>query len=346
MPQLVYDRAQLLGSHAYAAPHLIDGRRMHGGFDAQGGYLPPRAVGRVAALEAWTQALQARGGSLFEADASLLAGVRMPNVAQHRMLLQAGHGQTFWNSLTITGKIEARGRMLAAMPLPDLGQLVVEDIREMAIGHLGAGLLLAHGIDEGGEPDKGIGGHDAMWFAARDLAFGPDAFPDVEPPAMIARPEAGMRLMPEIAQPFEGLLSLLMNLLLIEFRAEIGFAGTQEVLRSPELFRDRREQALQAAEIIERIRTDETIHVLSLRLYLGELRQLQLRRLDGGTMPASVLIDRFWRGLVHWATVEQPRLAARQQHALIAERLKHHPQGEQLVRAFDALTDPDYREAA
>ena len=54
----------------------------------------------------------------------------------------------------------------------------------MAIGHLDRGLLLAHGLDEGGEsadgPDgEAIGGHDVMWFVARDLAFGPGAFDDV-----------------------------------------------------------------------------------------------------------------------------------------------------------------------
>ena len=54
--------------------------------------------------------------------------------------------------------------MLAEMKFPDLRNIVVEDISSMAIGHLNGGLLVAHGIDEGGEPDKGIGGHDVMWF--------------------------------------------------------------------------------------------------------------------------------------------------------------------------------------
>jgi hypothetical protein len=63
-----------------------------------------------------------------------------------------------------------------------------------------------------------------------------------------------------------------MNLLIIEFRAEIGFANTQEILRFPDLFVGRRAEAEEAAEIVERIRLDEEIHVTSLRLYLGELR--------------------------------------------------------------------------
>ena len=43
----------------------------------------------------------------------------------------------------------------------------------------------------------------------------------------------------------------------IEFRAEIGFAETQTILRSPDVFTDRRAEAETAAEIVERIRTDE-----------------------------------------------------------------------------------------
>ncbi|MBP8307471.1 MAG: hypothetical protein KAY46_09420 [Burkholderiaceae bacterium] len=339
MNQLSYSQPELLGNHVFAAPHVIDGQRMHGGFDAAGHYVPPRALGRSQALAAWTEALRARGGELFEADSSLLAGVRVPNLAQHLLLLRAGHGQTFWNGLTITGKIEARGRVLAQMAFPDLRRLVTQDIDTMAIGHLDRGLLLAHGIDEGGEPDKGIGGHDVMWFVARDLVFGPKAFPDVDPPASIARPDTGVRVMPEIAPEYESMLSFLMNLLVIEFRAEIGFAGTQAILRTPDLFAERRAQADAAALIIERIRTDETIHIQSLRLYLGELRELSFKTVDGGQVAGRVLIDRFWRGLIRWATVEQPRLAAAQQREAVHARLLSHPQGERLLREFDALAD-------
>ena len=63
--------------------------------------------------------------------------------------------------------------MIADMPFPDMHELVVEDIGEMAIGHLKKGLLEAHGFDEGGQPEKSIGGHDVMWFVARDLVFVP-----------------------------------------------------------------------------------------------------------------------------------------------------------------------------
>ena len=237
--QLVFSEAELLSNHDYAAPHVVEGQRLHGGFDAQGRYVSPRSYGRRTAIDNWTAALRERGGDLLAADASLLTGPRVPNVAQQRLLIENGVSRPFWNGLTITGKIEGRGRMIAQMPFPDLQPILVEDIGGMALGHLKKGLLEAHGVDEGGEPDKGIGGHDVMWFVARDLAFGPDAHPDVEPPGGIARPEEGTRWMPEVDVPYEMSLSFLMNLLLIEFRAEIGFAAAQATFRAPTLFPER-----------------------------------------------------------------------------------------------------------
>ena len=344
--RLNYSEAELMSNHEYATPHVIGGRRMHGGFDASGTYVPPRAKLRNEALDAWTAALKDRGGNLFAADASLLTGARMPNVEQQRILLRNGLGQTFWNGLTTTGKIEGRGRVLAEMKFPDLQKVIKEDISQMAVGHLNRGLLVAHGLDEGGEPDKAIGGHDVMWFVARDLVFAENAFPDIEPPASISRPEAGRRWMPEIAPEYEGMLSFLMNLLLIEFRAEIGFAITQKVFRTKDLFTDRRAAAEEAAQIIERIRTDEEIHVRSLRLYLGELRPLTFKTVDGGEIRGSALIDRFWSGLLAWATVEQPRLVAVQQYELIKARILAHPQGERILREFDSASDLNAEVAA
>ena len=337
--KLEYSRAELNDDHAFASAHVIEGKRLHGGFDASGGYVPPRSRTRVEALKNWQQALEANGGQVFAADSSLLTGPRMPNADQQRLLIRNGVTRPFWNGLTITGKIEGRGRVLAEMQFPDLQQVVVEDISKMAIGHLNKGLLYAHGIDEGGELDRGIGGHDVMWFVARDLVIPPGTHADVEPPGSISRPESGKRWMPEIAQPFEGMLSFLMNLLVIEFRAEIGFASTQAILRTPDLFVDRRAAAEEAAQIIERIRTDEEIHVTSLRLYLGELRQLHLRTVDGQTIAAATLIDRFWQGLIGWAVQEQPRITAQTAYGPLKAQILEHPEGTSLLKRFDKLAD-------
>jgi len=335
MPKLRYTRDELLADHDYAEPHLVAGRRMHGGLLADGTYVPPRTLVRQPAIDAWTEALRARGGDVLDADASLLDGVRLPNVEQQRVLLRNGLGESFWNSLTIIGKIEAKGRLLADITFPDLQDVIVEDISEMAIGHLNEGLLLAHGLDEGGLPDEGIGGHDEMWFVARDLAFGEGAYPDVEPPESIARPDDQRRI-PELRPEIEGLVSFLANLLLIEFRAELGFSETQAVLRTPGLWGDRAAQAEEAAEIIGRIRTDEEIHVTSLRLYLGEIRSCTFRTVDGGTIAGAEVIDRFWDDLVKWAVVDKPALEADQQRQLLEGRIRQHAEADRVLAEFDA----------
>ena len=344
MSQLKFSEAELYAEHDYVRLQECNGQRLHGGFDAADRYLPPRSRLRNVAIDAWTQSLIRRGGHLFDANASLLTGPRMPNVAQQCLLIREGLGQSFWNTLTITGKIEARGRVLAEMEFPELQEIIDEDISSMALGHLNRGMLSTHGLDEGGQPEKGIGGHDVMWFVARDLAFGAVDYPDVEPPENIARPEAGQRWMPDLPEAFEGMLSFLMNLLMIEFRAERGFADTQAVLRTPDLFPDRRPQAEEAADIVERIRTDEEIHVRSLRLYLGELSAVHLKTVDGGSRPGHEIIEPFWQGLVRWATEEQPVLAAQVQYPLLRERILKHPQGERILRTFNELSDPGTRQ--
>jgi hypothetical protein len=336
MARLVYSQDELLADHTYAEQHMVCGQRLHGGFLKDGAYQPPRSLVREPALDAWEAALQARGGKAFGATAQLLDGVRMPTAAQQLVLLRNGLGESFWNSLTITGKIEARGRLLAEMTFPDLQDVIVENISEMAIGHLKKGLLLAHGLDEGGEPDNGIGGHDAMWFAARDLAFGEGAFPDVDPPENIGRPDAGTRLVPEVPAEIEGMVSFLANLLIIEFRAELGFADSQHILRTSDVFRNRREGAELAAEIIGRIRVDEEIHVRSLNIYLGELRSVTFQTIDGATVSGAALIDRFWAGLVHWATVKQPAIAAAEQRKVLEDRIAKHTDAGRVLAEFDA----------
>lgn len=334
--KLKWSSEELLTDHEYAAHHVAAGQRLHGGMLADGSYQPPRALCREQAFDAWEAALDQRGGSPFGASASLLDGLRMPTAEQQLVLLRNGLGETLWNTLTITGKIEARGRLLAEMEFPDLAPAIVQDISEMAIGHLNGGLLLAHGLDEGGEPDEGIGGHDTMWFVARDLVFGVDAYGDVEPPERIGRSDESDRYVPEIPAPVEAMLSFLANLLIIEFRAELGFADTQEVLRTPDVFADRRDEAELAAELVGRIRTDEEIHVRSLNLYLGELRSVDFRTVDGGAIGGAEVIDRFWGGLVKWATVDQPALSGAEQEQLLHNRIAQHREADRVLAEFVA----------
>jgi len=339
--RLVYDEAELLRSHESAEPHVVGGRRLHGGFDAAGRYLSPRMLVRGPAVRAWSDALRARGGEPLAADASLLAGIRYPSFAQSKLLLVEGLGEGFWNTLTLTGHIEARGRILAAMKLPDFQEVVIEDIGGTALGHLHRGLLKAHGLDEGGEPERGIGGHDVMWFTLRDLAFGPNAWPEPPEPPDIRRPESDIERNPPIAEGFARLVYFLLNLLLIEFRAERFFETAQCLLQDPDLFVTRRSEAEQAARLVDRIRQDEEIHVTSLRLVLGEIRAATFRTRDGGRISGHEIVDDFWREIVHWATVLQPRLAAAQQRRLCEERIARHPRSAWILREFHALAEAD-----
>ncbi len=254
------------------------------------------------------------------------------------MLLRNGITDVFWNMLTIVGKIEARGAFIALVPVPDLQAEIIDDISQMAIGHLGDGLLEAHGIDEGGIPDQGIGGHDQMWFAARDLAFGPDAHDDVEPQPGLAR-EDDTRYLPEVSADVEQFLSFIANVLIIEFRAEIGFRETQTALRTQGLFGARSDDALLAADIVGRIRTDEEIHVRSLNQYLGEFSSVTFRTLDGGTIAGAKLIDRFWGGMVEWATVIKPARDAETARSNMYDRIQRHADASSVRGEFDAAAD-------
>jgi hypothetical protein len=67
MTQLRYSQEELLASHEYATPQVEAGHRLHGGFDINGAYIPPRTLWRGPAVENWSAARRPRGGDLFTA---------------------------------------------------------------------------------------------------------------------------------------------------------------------------------------------------------------------------------------------------------------------------------------
>lgn len=339
MTKLNYTWDELMASHAYARPHEEAGYRLHGGFDAAGEYISPRTLNRRPAVKAWDEQLTARGWPLIDATVQLLKRGHHPNQAQQRLLLANGFGETLWNSLTITGVIEARGRALCEFEAPDFQQIIVDDISNMCVGHLHKGLLYAHGVDEGGDPkDSTFGAHDQMWFAARDLVFGKNRYPIPEIPENIGRPDQG-RLMPRIPAGFEQLIMLLMNVLMIEVRAEAGFSFNCAVFRDKANFPDKRKEAELAAEMIERIRTDEAIHVGYLQAAISEMRSVTFRTVDGGTIEGAKMIDPIWEGMVHWHAVTQADFSRAQSHDAIEKRLLAAPNGAALFAQFEALDD-------
>ena len=210
MSTLNYSETELFADHAYAAPNEAAGHLMHGGFDSHGVYQSPRTLLRWPAVRAWQKQLEQRGWPLIDASTNLLSRGNFPSFEQQKLLLQWGCGQTLWNALTVTGVVEARGLALTQIVAPDFQSMIVEDISNTTVGHLGKGLLKAHGFDEGGVPGSGKGGHDTMWFAARDLIFGKDAYSMPEVPPSLARPQEG-RLLPSLPAPFEPLIIMMMN---------------------------------------------------------------------------------------------------------------------------------------
>ena len=342
MAKLVWTRDEILADHAYAEPQIEAGYRLHGGFDAEGNYISPRTLNRWPAIKAWSEALRRRGHVLVDSSQQLMVRGIFPNAEQQSFLLAHGLGQTLWDSLSVTVVIEARGRALADAEAPDFQAIVEEGISQTAVAHLNKGLLRAHGLDEGGDPSRSEGGHDAMWFAVRDMLFGKHAYPHAEVPASLARPELG-RLMPQIPVEHERWILLLMNVLMIEVRAENFFNFCTAVMRDPRNFRDRRDVAMHAADLVDRIRQDEAPHVGYLTVVVSELRSFTFKLASGERVKGAAFIDPVWRGMVQWHSVTNVDWDRAQRRKEFEAMFRARPDGDALLRRFESL---EQKEAA
>ncbi|HLK24152.1 MAG TPA: hypothetical protein VKT30_05800 [Caulobacteraceae bacterium] len=336
--QLRYTSEEILADHPYARPNLFGERRLHGGYDADGVYRSPRTAVRWPAIKAWQESLLARGGELVDVSTRILSAPHYPNLAQMKLLLANGVTLPLWNNLTTTGIIEGRGRMLATIEAPDFQPLVEEDISETATAHLNKGLFVAHGLDEGGDGSGKVGAHDQMWYVVRDLVLGEKLHPIPEIPERGGRPGGDTREMPQVPAPHEALIKQLMNILLIEIRAERSFAFNIALMRDPEAFPARPEQAKQAAAIVDQIRQDEASHVAYLQLFVSELRGLHFKA-AGGLVEGKSFIDPVWTRVVAWNADNVPTAAARATRELVDRCCKAKPDGAALMERFDELAD-------
>ncbi len=167
--QVVFAAPELLASHRYAEPLVVGGVRCHGGFDDDGAYMSPRTANRVPAIAAW-QAKHRRDFGTEPLDLPLHTWPEhYPNVAQARFLIASGVPEPVIATLTRVGTVEGFGGLIRHSPIPDMRRVVDEDTSGTALAHLGSGLFEAHARDEAGHEDEG--GHEHMWFAARDVAF-------------------------------------------------------------------------------------------------------------------------------------------------------------------------------
>ena len=115
----------------------------------------------------------------------------------------------------------------------------------------------------------------------------------------------------------------------------------REPMQSPRAagFPDWREAAALAAEMVERIRTDEAIHVGYLQTTISEMRSFTFKGVDGSRVKGSDLIDPIWEGMVHWHAVTQADLGREQTREAIRTGLEKAPNGTKIFAEFDALDD-------
>ncbi len=141
--------------------------------------------------------------------------------------------------------------------------------------------------------------------------------------------------MAQLPAGFEQLIVLLMNVLMIEVRAEAGFVFNCALLRDKAVFTDKRAEAEIAATMIERIRTDEAIHVAYLQTTVSEMRSFTFKTVDGGTIAGKDLIDPVWEDMVRWHGFTQADLSREQAQQAIHARIGQLDNGAQVLKAFE-----------
>jgi hypothetical protein len=347
--QVDYDAAELLASHRYAEPLVVAGRRCHGGFDDDGAYVSPRTANRVPAIAAW-QARHRRevGTELLHLPLDTWPE-HYPNVAQARFLIASGVPEPVIATLTRVGTVEGFGGLIRHSPIPDLRRVVDEDTRGTALAHLGSGLFEAHARDEAGHEDEG--GHEHMWFAARDIAFEDPVTEDaralmlermgivapgaagIDPAALRATAMANRVWPDDVDFDLEVLITRMVRLLLIEISAFHTFAWAEELLADHDLVAGEGE----AARLVGYIRADETPHVDYLRTALSELRDRTIVGATGARHAGADLVGRLWDGAIVQSVGANRRQALDTMWAEVRHAVGDRPGAADLLARFDEL---------
>jgi hypothetical protein len=340
MAQLEFTEAELLADVEVVEPLCAGKVRCHGGFDADGRYVPPRTRFRVPAVAAWGRQNSERFSTEL-LDVPLERWERsFPNVEQTRYLVRSGVHEPLVATLTRIGTVEGYGANIRLLKPKDLQRYFVEEVQGTAIDHLGRGLFEAHGRDEAG--CDGVAGHRDMWFAARDLAFGaPDEDFDIE--AMLTRMGFGAggasneRLLPDdISVELEAMVTLMVRVLFIEISAFHTFAWAEAWLSDGELVAGDGEPA----RLVSYIRSDETPHVDYLRTALSEMRDRTWIGDGGRRHSGRDMIDRIWQPLLQHSLGpmrDQGRAATLSEVEYWCARRRH---GADVLAEFHALGTP------
>jgi len=357
--RLRYSRDEILTDPDYATRIERNGVLLHGGYAADGTYLPPRSVHRVPAIAAWAAQLEAGGHPRRVIEPEAVDRAFVPNTEQAKMLLRNGAAGAMTRILTLVGVVEGFGNDgIKLIPAMDLQSFIVEPIDGTCLGHLFAGLLEAHGNDEAGRGDEA--GHDQMWFAVRDAALSDppitmDMFenlpiappPGYEGPAKPS-PEAitvgGMLegLRDDVAPELQLLVRAMVQILVIELLAYHTFAWASDVLGDPTCSAD----AEFDRATIDHIRADEDIHVAYLQCGLAELATMTVRTIDGGTVAGADLVIAACRAALDNQTGARFDRILDYRLAQVRAELAAHPDGQRLTTDFDALaTEPTAAQA-
>ena len=111
----------------------------------------------------------------------------------------------------------------------------------------------------------------------------------------------------------------------------------EKVLGNKEVFTDRRKEAAHAAELVNRIRQDESVHVAWLLSAISEFRSFTIKTVDGEEVSGAEILDPVWEQMVHWHAVEmheknRPINAEQVRNAILANE-----NGEAIFKQFEAL---------
>lgn len=352
MDRLRYSQEEILAEHDFAKKISHGGRTIHGGFDRDGRYLPPRSLHRIDAIKAWSKQVASKGHKLDVMDRKAVIEMFefFPTVDQAKLLLENSCKDAMTRLLTMIGIVEGFGNDgIKLMPKLDMKTYFVEPVEGTCLDHLHRGLLIAHGLDEAGSEHES--GHDAMWFAIRDVALDrphvtDDMFenlPIAPPPGYTGKAKAAPealsvsdtleRLFPELEPALELTLRGLAQILLVELGAYKTFAWARQVLADP--------KASAAPEwaphMVDCIQADEDIHVNYLECALAEARARTFVGSGGKTIPGHVVIDRVCEATVaRQGGARMQRMMAHRYQNILNE-LELRPDGKKILERFQAL---------
>ena len=114
-------------------------------------------------------------------------------------------------------------------------------------------------------------------------------------------------------------------------------------MRDPRNCADRRDVAMHAADLVDRIRQDEAPHVGYLTVAVSELRSFMFKANNGQRIKGSTFIDPVWRGMVQWHSVTNVDWDRAQTRKEFEAMFRARPDCEALMRRFESV---EQKEAA